>query len=148
MTHIKYTTHIEHILQGFTFGTIQDALTVCKVLSSSGYSFNDLKNYVSNKIEDRENSARKIRADAYALRDAWREGAPECPVCRSPLMPPQHICKDKGPENLFGWTCLWYCDAEGCIYEKYTHETAIDEYKNVIERRQNNAETNTSQLAV
>ncbi len=68
-------------------------------------------------------------------REWWESIAPLCPECGKYLNPPKHICKKKGPENIFGYTCLWHCENGDCIYEKYTYQNAQEEMKKLIERR-------------
>ncbi|KKL81046.1 hypothetical protein LCGC14_1998710, partial [marine sediment metagenome] len=77
---------------------------------------------------------KKLHIQTEKVKKEWSAIALPCPNCKAPLFL-KHICKKKGPENIHGYTCLWYCEKGDCVYEKYTYENATEEIKKLKERR-------------
>jgi len=139
---------IETVLQAFSLPRLEETVTIYNHLLRHGQGMDDLVCYLDErkrKIKDEQEKDKRLSEE---IRKKWEANAPLCPSCGGPVNPPKHICKKQGPENVKGWTCLWYCVSGDCTFEKYTYEDAAEELKKIMERRQDNAETNTSQLAV
>ena len=113
---------IEKALAAFSFGQIQDFMTLHGVMRRSGISIADLEGHVRGERALRAEETEKIRQH--------REKRPDCPKCGNKLSM-RAINLPKGPANRKGWKSLWYCPAGECVYEMYSRLTLADEIKRV-----------------
>ena len=107
---------IEKALVAFSFGRLQDFITLHSVICKHNISIMQLENYVKGK--------RARQTEAIRLRTKM----PDCPKCgrKLTILP---IKLPKGPLNRKGWKCLWQCQADDCAYEVYSQMTVEDEIK-------------------
>jgi len=66
---------MEKQLQAFTFGQIQDALTLLETIGNAGYTVDDLRTYVQNASEKFNKEVRYYRPN--------NRRAPLCPECKT-----------------------------------------------------------------
>ncbi len=128
---------LEESLAVFDPKDLRIAVSVYKCLTRNGFKSSDLVEHF-DVVKRKEESLQKISAaDVKKGLEDWKAIALPCPNCGAPLFL-KHICKKKGPENLKGWTCLWYCENGDCTYEKYTYENAAEEVKKLMKGRKKN----------
>ena len=132
---------LEESIAVFDPKDLRVAVSVYKCLTRNGFEMAALVDHLekikeSNKALQRAGVIDQERRVKEAKK-AWEAIALPCPNCKAPLLL-KHICKKKGPENLKGWTCLWYCENGDCTYEKYTCENAAEEVKKLMEGRKKN----------
>ncbi len=128
---------MEKVLQVFSGTSLREAVTIYNHLKLHDLTMDDLTQYVI-EIAREERGHRKAAEETVKRieeegRREWSKIAPSCPKCEASLFL-KRICKKKGPENINGWTCLWYCENGDCTYEKYTHENAGEEMEKLKER--------------
>jgi len=94
-------------LAAFSFGQLQDYITLSGVLTEAAITLEDLKTYV-DAVKD-------------GLEKAWdiSETMPDCPVCGEKLGL-QAITAPPGRVNVNGWQSLWFCLSDDCNYEEYS----------------------------
>jgi len=95
----------------------------------------ELSTFINKQDQELRRENEKGEEEAMRRKREWEAVAPLCPDCGFPLIPPRLIRRRKGPGNIHGWTCHWFCSSETCLYEKYTHEDAREEMKKIMERR-------------
>jgi len=109
---------IENALAVFSFGQMQDFMTMHRVMSENDISIAELEGYVQNEI-----------ARPGAVVEGPQKQMPNCPTCGEQLAI-QGICgKAKKKQNVNGWKSLWYCPAKDCTYEAYSRRIVADEIK-------------------
>lgn len=126
---------LEQALAVFDPKTLRSTVSVCNALKRHGYKIEDLEDHFNKIKEEEEKGKAEWEAEIERQEKMWEDAAPLCPTCGLFLNPPKHICKKKGPENTFGYTCLWYCENGDCVYEKYTFENAGEEMKRLMEKK-------------
>lgn len=129
---------LEGIIAVFDSKVLQSAVSVYSCLIRNGFGIADLIDHLK-KIKERNDTLQRAgvidrKRRAKKARKAWEAIALPCPECTAPLFV-KHICKKKGPENVHGYTCLWFCENGDCTYEKYTYENAGEETKKLMEGR-------------
>ena len=113
---------IERILAPFSFGQIQDFITLHRVMREHKISIADLEGHVRGEREVLAEETESIRQH--------REKMPDCPKCGNKLAL-RAINLPEGPRNRKGWKSLWYCPAGDCVYEMYSRMAVADEIKRV-----------------
>ena len=126
---------LEQALAAFDPKTLRSAVSVCNALKLHGYEIEDLEDYFKEVRKAEELSQEEWKIEVERQMKEWQDVAPLCPTCGGFLNPPRHICKRKGPENLFGYTCLWHCENGDCIYERYTFEDAGEELEKLMKKK-------------
>lgn len=131
----------DHI-QAFSLTQLHSAMTLYLHLKANGFTIEDLADYIKGvegkRIENRAKFIEKVQREVLKKIKEWKAVAPICPKCKGHLNRPKHICKKKGPENIKGYTCLWYCENGNCIYENYTYENAEEEINKLMKGRRKN----------
>lgn len=118
-------------LSVFSFGKLQSLVTLDKLLKKEGITLADVKGFVEYTKKSYE-QAEKARIKAVEMMTKrWNKNAPKCPVCNSPLGL-KKIKEKKGKGNVKGYTCLWFCKEEECLYEKYSYEDFQKAYKKIM----------------
>jgi len=128
---------LEETIAVFDLKSLRATVSVYKCLLRNGYTITDLVEYFDKLITQTVENRAKFEEEVRKGREQWAAVAPPCPKCSAPLFL-KRICKKQGPENIHGWTCLWYCEHGDCIYERYTYENATDEIKKIKERSKKN----------
>lgn len=135
----------EGVIQCFRVARLEEAVTIYQHLLKHGYTMDHLSKYLVEFRKEQEKLREEFQKEREKRRKEWVKEweaiAPKCPNCGLYLNPPKHICKKKGPENVKGYTCLWFCTNGDCTYEKYTYDNANEEMKQLMERRMENART-------
>ncbi len=124
---------LEQVISVFDPKDIRSATSIYNCLSRNGFTVLDLSLYLGKEKEKNRLAVVEWEQRVMETEERWKKAAPLCPDCVGSLNPPRHICKKKGPENIKGWTCLWYCTNGDCTYEKYTYENAGEEMKKLME---------------
>lgn len=109
---------IEKALGAFSFGQLQDFVTMNRVMREHEISFAHLEDYVKT---EQERLAGQIKEARERL-----EKMPDCPVCGEKLKI-RAIRFPKGRRNRKGWKSLWYCPADDCAHEAYSIRTVAEE---------------------
>ncbi len=132
---------LEQAIAAFDEKTLSSAICVYDTLVGYGYTMEMLKARNKGIAKEQERLVLKgkkvVEDERRKAEEQWKEWtkiAPTCPDCGSPLNPPRHISKRKGPENIYGWTCHWFCSNEDCLYEKYTYEDARREFAHLMDK--------------
>lgn len=128
---------LEQTVAAFDEKAIRSAISVYSCLKRHGYEISDLEKWNRSLQNEQVRYEELRKKEVERRRKEWESIAPLCPKCGKYLSPPKHVCKKKGPENLKGWTCLWYCENGDCVYERYTYEEAREEMNKLIEGRKN-----------
>lgn len=111
---------IEKALDAFSFGQMQDFLTMYMVMGENDISVANLQAYVNGHVVS--------PAVDVTVSRGFREKMPDCPNCGEKLAI-QPIRIPKGKRNINGWKSLWRCTSDDCAYEAYSHMTAEEERK-------------------
>jgi len=111
---------IEKKLAAFSFGQIQDFMTLHNVMHKNNISMADLEGYING---EKARLSKELEAFSPPM-----EKMPKCPKCGNKLAI-RPINLPKGPRNRQGWKSLWHCPAGDCVYERYCHMTVAEEIK-------------------
>ena len=111
---------IEKALAAFSFGRIQDFMTMHGVMRRNNISMADLEGYING-----EKARRGGEMEAFSR---LREKMPACPECGEKLVV-RSINLPKGPRNRNGWKSLWCCIGGDCVYEDYSIMTVEEQQK-------------------
>lgn len=125
---------LDQALAVFDEKALRNTVSVWKCLTRHGFAMLDLVLYFEREEKRNKESVIEHEEMLERGRKTWEAVAPLCPTCGGPLNPPHHICEKKGTGNKKGWTCLWWCSKDDCMYSKYTHENASEEYNKLMER--------------
>jgi len=123
---------INRKLTVFSFGRLQELVTLFEVLDREGISLEKLKSFIKSSLERQKFQEAEYRAAFEYGERQWIKNAPKCPICKSSLRL-YKIREPEGKGNLHGFTCLWYCPDEECGHEEYTKEDFEEIYKKIME---------------
>lgn len=107
---------IEKGLAAFSFGQMQDFITMYKVMNENDISIEALEAYITDKQAG--------MAEIHRI----QQNMPDCPICGKKLTI-QPIHTPQGKQNIKGWKSLWHCIGEDCIHESYSAMTVAEELK-------------------
>lgn len=91
---------IEEKLGVFSFGQIQDFVSMFDAMRKRRISEDDIRDYVKKKIEITRERDRKIRGKNKKYQEIWQEKAKRCPHCDIPMR------LTPGDSNDSMWTCM------------------------------------------
>ena len=119
-------------LSVFGFGKLQELVTLSKFLEKEGITLEDVKSYVKYVKKSYELAEKKHIKVAEMQMKKWNKEAPRCPICKNPLGL-KKVREKKGKSNVKGYTCLWFCKEEDCVYEKYSYENFREVYQKIMQ---------------
>jgi len=109
---------IAESLQPFTFGKVQDAVTMMLKAKRVGLTLEDLVEYTDWVVGIRQAEIDVDRSRANLKLTAWLKHGPKCPHCGQPLsvraLPP------KGKANVKGYASQFFCQSGNCTYEEFS----------------------------
>ncbi len=121
-------------LQVFSFSRLQELVTLSIVLKREGISIKKVKEFIKASLGRQQFQEEEFRALVQLREKMWLKNARKCPDCGTPMMLAP-IKQPKGKGNTYGYSCIWFCTEEDCIFEEYTHEDFRKTYEGVMERR-------------
>jgi len=127
----KKIEEIGRKLSVFSFGRLQELVTLFGVLEREGISFEDVKEFVASSLELYEVKQARFERMARERKNLWDKRTRKCPSCKKPLAL-RPITTPRGRGNVEGYTCLWYCLEEDCTFEEYSKEDFQKTYMKVM----------------
>lgn len=131
----KRIREIEKKTEVFSFGRLQDLANLYKLLKREDVSLKELENYLKAVVKRQKRTAATMEKLFRKRKKEWNRRTRRCPTCMSPLLL-RPITVPKGKGNVEGYTCLWYCSNETCLFEEYTKDNFIELYTKVIRGRE------------
>jgi len=128
----KRYLEIDQALMVFSFRQIQALITLANLLNVQGIKIEEVEEFIKAKRKIEETNEQQSRDFEVRQKEAWDKHAPHCPVCSKVLLLRQ-IRIPKGKGNIKGYTSLWFCEGDGCNYEKYGYEDVEIIYKEITE---------------
>lgn len=118
---------ISNALQAFSFGQIQDCVSLLSVLERHDLSTTDLRKFVSDERQLRVQGRERMNARQMTI----ERRLPKCPTCGIPMVlrevrPPDPGIGDPGdPSEGTHWTCL------KCRFGRYDRRTIQEVRKSI-----------------
>lgn len=102
----------------FSFGKLQDLVTLLNLIEERGITVEEVRNYVSKEREKMEFRTAAIQKLTEKRMMEWEKIAKRCPECGS-VLALSPINAPQGKANIHGYKSLWFCPKGDCIYEKF-----------------------------
>lgn len=122
---------IEDIVQVFNPRYLHSLLILFELLEAKKIEVREVRYFVQAKRELEKEIEKKGLAFRKAEMEKWNKDARKCPICMRPLAL-KKITIPKGKGNINGYTCLWYCQEESCVFEEYITENFQEVYKKIM----------------
>lgn len=125
---------IEMVLAPYSFGKVEDMITMLEGILTRGVTVGELQQYIVNRKEMYNEELAKI-PEGTVLPDSGlnlnppvhndTSAAKYCEKCDSDMWL-RKVTRPKGRQNIYGYKSVWECMA--CSFEVYSTEDIEEEY--------------------
>lgn len=119
----------------FSFGKLQDLMTLYIVLKKEKISLKELGKYLKYKRRIEKQREEEASRRLEEVREKWDKNAKRCPLCNRALNL-RPIMEPVGKLNVQGHKSHLYCTTENCVYEEYSDISYKELYEQIMKDKE------------